>query len=249
MPIRLRIFVCAGVSLLVAVACVADPPLSASFRAAAQAFDLPALAAIQGELDRVAESNTTDFNAQLAAAECYARRASIHRNARHIQALPKAEDKSRRAEQEAWGAAGLVFAERAIALAATDLERAQAHRVAGELYSHLITGMISGMRNGPKAKRHVEAALKLAPKDPECNRAIGIMYLHNPPISGGDLDKAVETFQACAAADPKNDRYLVLLAMSYRKRGEEHLARDAVRNALRLNPKNQDAQHLGEALR
>lgn len=243
---------CAHVVLLLAVTCVlraaGEEPLNQRFVQAAKAFDRDALGRLQTELDDAAAAATEDYAAQMAAAECYARRAAMNRNARHTQSLAKKEDKALRSEQEAWGEAGLVFALRALERAGTDKQRAQAHRVAGELYSHQITGMMSGMRNGPKAKRHIEDALKLMPDDPECKRAIGMMYLHNPPFNGGDVDKAVETFQACAKADPANDRYPVLLSMAYRKREDKDLARTAARDALRINPKNADAKHLLDGL-
>ncbi|MBI2424108.1 MAG: hypothetical protein HYV27_14855 [Candidatus Hydrogenedentes bacterium] len=222
---------------------------AAEMAAAGKAYDLAALASVQTKLDAEAGEASDNYGAQRAAAECYALRASIHRQDRHIQKLDGKTGEAKRAEQERWGTAGMVFAERALELAKTDEEKAQAHRLIGELYSHLITGMITGMRNGPKARKHVESALELAPKDFECNRAIGIMYLHNPPISGGDIDKAISTFKMCSAGDPKNDRYLVLLSMAYRKKGETNLAADAARQALAVNPKNLDARHLLDVLK
>jgi tetratricopeptide (TPR) repeat protein len=241
--LTLAVFVCGW-----PLAAFAQASLGQQFDAAVKAFDREALAELQQAIDSAANDAPEDYDAQRLAAECYARRAAMNRNARHIMDLPKQEDKTLRAEQEAWGEAGLVFALRAIDLAGNDTQRAQAHRVAGELYSHQITGMISGLRNGPKAKRHIDEALEKSPRDPECLRAIGIMYLHNPPFNGGDVDKAVETFKTCAEAAPRSDRYEVLLAMAYRKRDKTEEARSAARAALRLNPENADAKHMLEAL-
>jgi tetratricopeptide (TPR) repeat protein len=159
----------------------------------------------------------------------------------------KTDEQLQREEAEL-ATAGLVYAERAVELAMTDSETSRAHRAMGELYSHQITGMISGMRNGPKAKVHIELALDLTPDDPECMRAIALMYLHNPPISGGDVPRAIETFSACAALAPESDVYPVLLAMAYRKSNEPAKAREAASHALKLNPKNRDAQAILDAL-
>jgi hypothetical protein len=211
--------------------------------------DLVALRSAQAQQLESARLHPERYADQLAAAEAFLRGADRLRNERKIRSdMPEDQDGEYRLTQEAWANEALPFAERALELAADDAERAQAERVIGELYAHKITGMISGMMNGPRARRHIGRALDLAPSDPECQRAIGLMYLNNPPISGGDVPKAVETFARCAA-ESSDERCLVLLAMSHRKAGSPGKAREAALAALRRNADSVEAQLLLTELR
>jgi tetratricopeptide (TPR) repeat protein len=70
------------------------------------------------------------------------------------------------------------------------------------------------------------------------------MYLNNPRISGGNVPKAIETFESCSGALPEDDRCPVLLAMAWRKEGDPERARKAAREALRRNPESRDAKLL-----
>ena len=216
--------------------------------AAHKAFDNEAFATAHKRVVAVGDSHMDDFEAQQAAAESFRLWATRIRNERHTRPMDGETDEQLRREEAELATAGLAYAERAAELAKTDSETSRAHRAMGELYSHQITGMISGMRNGPKAKLHIEKALGLTPDDPECMRAIALMYLHNPPISGGDVPRAIETFSTCAARAPESDIYPVLLAMAYRKAKDPAKAREAASLALKLNPNNRDAQALLEAL-
>ncbi|HKJ23611.1 MAG TPA: tetratricopeptide repeat protein, partial [Myxococcota bacterium] len=202
------------------------------------------LEAMSAQAFAEASAHPDSFEAQLEAAELPLSFANRLRNERKIRTdLDPALDEEYRAQQADWADRAIPRAELALELASDDAERAQAERVLGELYSHRITGMISGMINGPRARRHIGRALELAPDDPECNRAIGLMYLHNPPITGGDVDKAIETFQGCADALP-DDRCLVLLSMAYRKHGDLDEARATARKALERDPSSVDAKLL-----
>src|SRR5690606_25655351 len=100
----------------------------------------------------------------------------------------------------------------------------------------------------PKARTHMDEALARTPKDPECQRAIGIMYLNNPPFNGGDLNKAIETFTECHNLVPDNDVYIVLLAMAYQKNKDWEEALAAVESALAINPANPNAAALKTAV-
>jgi tetratricopeptide (TPR) repeat protein len=209
-----------------------------------QAADFATLQELQARLRRTSQAEPESFAAQLAAAEGYLAGANRLRNERKIVSkMPADQDAEYRAQQASWAEAALPLAERALALAKTDAERAQAERVLGELHAHRITGMVSGMINGPRARGHIHRALELEPDDPECQRAIGLMYLNNPPISGGDVPKAIETFSRCASQLP-DERCLVLLSMAYRKHGEPERAREAARQALARNPESPEAKLL-----
>jgi tetratricopeptide (TPR) repeat protein len=212
---------------------------------ARKAYDFAALETLQKNLLEQAKKNPEDPSAQFAVAECFSVRAAFNRRDRFIQG----ENKAKRKQQNEWGKAVMPYAEKALKLAKTDSEKAHAHRILGELMSHQITGMMSGMRLGPKSKKHTQAALELLPDDAECQRALGLMYLYNPGMSGGDPKKAVTTFQACAKAAPNSDAYLLLQAMAHRKAGEVEKAREVAEQCLALNPKNADAQNLLKVLK
>jgi tetratricopeptide (TPR) repeat protein len=208
-----------------------------------------ALQAVEARLLAEARTQPDSYPAQLEPAEMLLSFANRLRNERKIRSgLSDDLDGEYRSQQAEWAEQALPLAERAVELARDDAERAQAERVLGELYAHRITGMISGMINGPRARRHIGRALELAPEDPECNRAIGLMYLHNPPISGGDVPKAIETFARCAEQIP-DERCYVLLAMAYRKHGDLVSAREAVVAALARDKDSIDAKLLLAELR
>lgn len=223
-------------------------PGLAEFEAGRRAYDADRMAQARDTLLTLAQDAPDQFQAQFDAAECLRITGSELRARRQTQPLSGKEIKALKVEQETWSAQGLVFAERALALAGTDAEKAATHRVYAELYANSITGMVSGLKNGPKARTHMDEALARTPEDPECQRAIGIMYLNNPPFNGGDVDRAIETFSACHAQVPDSDTYLVLLAMSYQKRKDWDLALESVDAALQVNPANPNAAALRDAI-
>jgi hypothetical protein len=226
----------------------ASDPARAAVAAARRAGDDAALAALQTRLRTRALERPEDFEAQMEAVEVYLARADGLRLERKLADLPGDVDDAHRAQQAAWADEALPLARRAEALASDDAQRARVERALGELHAHKITGMMSGMWNGPRARGHLGRALELAPDDPESQRAIGLMYLFNPPISGGDVPRAIETFQACSEALPEDDRCPVLLGMAYRKHEEPGMARTAAREALRRNPGSRSARLLLEAV-
>jgi hypothetical protein len=216
---------------------------------AQHANDFVTLQRAQRQLIDASRAEPGSYTAQLAAAEGLLAGADRLRNERKIRSdMPAAQDDEYRRKQAEWADQGLALAEEALALAADEAEQAQAERVIGELYAHRITGMISGMVNGPRARRHIGRALELAPDDPECNRAIGLMYLNNPPISGGDVPRAIEVFSRCSE-ELADERCLVLLSMAYRKHDEPEAAREAAREALERNPESVEARLLLDELR
>lgn len=215
---------------------------------ARKGFDTELFLAAKERLIAEATDSPDDYRPQFAAAESYRLWATWLRNERNTRSLSSKENKKRRGEQAAAATAGIPYAERAVDLAKSNADSAQANRVLGDLYSHLISGMVSGMRNGPKAKLHINRGLTLAPDNAECKRAIALMYLHNPPFNGGDVPRAIKTFTECCALAPESDIYPVLLAMAYRKAKEPELALKAARKALDMNSENADAVALVKAI-
>ena len=240
-------------SILFAFAVAAMPALDSSAAlgemvAARKASDEARLESLRTSLAERAGKEKEAYQAQWDAAECFRISATEFRTGRQVNNLGGKEVKELKSQQERWAAQGLVYGERAVALAGSEAELAAANRVVGELYACSITGMVSGMRNGPKARSHMDEATKRTPHDPECQRALGIMYLNNPAFSGGDVPKAIATFIHCHELVPDNDEYMVILAMAYQKDKQWDKAQETVDQALTLNPANKNAAALRERI-
>lgn len=218
------------------------------FLAAHKVNDELRMEGLRTELAEQAGKQKEVFQVQWDAAECFRISATELRTRRQAFNLEGKEAKELKKQQELWAAQGLVYGERALELAQSDAEKAATHRVVGELYANSITSMVTGFKNGPKARSHMDEAMKLTPEDPECQRAIGIMYLNNPAISGGDVPRAISTFSHCHELVPDNDEYMVMLAMAYQKDKQWDKAMAAADTALKLNPANPNATALRERI-
>lgn len=194
--------------------------------------------------DQTAASKKDELGAQLASAEGHLLLANHCRLLRGMGVADKAEEKTLRETQDASAAAGMESAERAMTLAKTPEELARAHRVLGELISHQISGPISGMRNGPKAREHLDEALKLAPQDVECRRAQAVMLLNNPAMFGGDPAAAADILSSCVKEHPEREDLHLLLALAYRKCEKPAEAKAAAQAAVALNSGCEDAARL-----
>ncbi len=123
---------------------------------------------------------------------------------------------------------------------------ANAHALLGDLYGAKITGMFSGMHYGPKANAEVAKAFQLDPGNAMAFAAQGRKYLYAPGAFGGDVDKAIQSFQKAAAADPGSDDDYVWLAIAWRKKGNTVHEREALSQAFRINPHSIFAQRVSE---
>jgi len=65
----------------------------------------------------------------------------------------------------------------------------------------------------------------------------------NAKILEGDVDKAIGDFRRATQLDPKSDETFVWLAIALRKKGDNEGANEALRQALRLNPRAWFANH------
>lgn len=193
---------------------------------------------------KAAEAAPDDLAAQRAAAEGNLLRANQCRLRLSIGGADKAEVRALEEAKESAAAAGMPAAERALALAKEPADVTQAHRVLGELISHQISGPISGMRNGPKAREHLDEALKLLPQDVECQRAQAIMLLNNPAMFGGDPARAAQILTQCVKLAPGRQDLLLLQALSYQKTGDNAAARAAAEAAVAVNTPCPDASRL-----
>jgi Tfp pilus assembly protein PilF len=65
---------------------------------------------------------------------------------------------------------------------------------------------------------------------------------------GGDVSKAIESFQKSLAIGTSQDETWVWLAKAFQKQGDRSKARDAVQHALLLNPESRFAQAAAASL-
>lgn len=116
---------------------------------------------------------------------------------------------------------------------------ADAHSLLADLYGRKIilgNGMFAGPKFGPKAKEENAKAMALDDKNPRVWASLGRQYLMAPKMFGGDVGKAIESFQKSLAMDSAQDETWVWLARAFQKQGEKTKARDAIQHALALNP-------------
>ena len=132
-------------------------------------------------------------------------------------------------------------AEKAVAL---NDRSADAHALLADLYGAKITGMMSGMKYGPKAGAETQRALQLDPHDALVYAVQGRKYYYTPSAFGGDIDKAIESFKRAVAFDPHSDEDFAWLAKAYRKKGDAAHEKEAIAQALSLNPRSVFAQRV-----
>lgn len=123
-------------------------------------------------------------------------------------------------------------------------QSADAHALLADLYGAKITGMMSGMKYGPKANTESQRAIQLDPNNAFVYAVLGRKYFYSPSAFGGDINKAIDSFKKAAELDPRSDEYLVWLAKAYRKKDDATHAQEALAQALRLNPRSVFAQRV-----
>ena len=118
-------------------------------------------------------------------------------------------------------------------------QSAGAHSLLADLYGRKIglgTAMFTGPKFGPKAKAENAKAMALDEKNPVVWASLGRQYLMAPKMFGGDVSKAIESFQKSLSLDAAQDETWVWLAKAFAKLGDKDKARDAIQHALSLNP-------------
>jgi len=113
-----------------------------------------------------------------------------------------------------------------------------AHSLLADLYGRKIglgTAMFLGPKFGPKVKEENAKAMALDDKNPVAWASLGRQYLMAPKMFGGDVAKAIESFQKSLTLEPLRDETWVWLAKAFQKKGDKAKARDAMQHALSLN--------------
>jgi tetratricopeptide (TPR) repeat protein len=129
---------------------------------------------------------------------------------------------------------------------------ADTHSLLADLYGRKISlgnGMFAGPKYGPKVDEENQRAMALDDKNPRVWASSGRKSLMAPKMFGGDVPKAIESFQKSLALDPSQDETWVWLAKAYQKQGDKTKARDAIQHALQLNPDNQFAKSTSSSLK
>ncbi|MFP5237044.1 MAG: hypothetical protein ACLGSD_14180 [Acidobacteriota bacterium] len=137
--------------------------------------------------------------------------------------------------------AAIADAEQAVA---ADDRLADAHALLADLYGQKITGMFSGMHYGPKANAESARALQLDRNNAQAYAVLGRKYLYSPAMFGGDIDKAIASFNKATELDPESYEDFAWLAIACRKKGDTAAAQRALAQALHLNPRSAFAQRV-----
>src|ERR1700687_5927271 len=202
----------------------ATDPLSAPLEAARRTRDESQLQSVKTQLEqrRNQDSNNAQTHYQLAQVQAYL--ADVYEARKDKKSASTAVDKAIEATQRS-----LQLHEKS----------AEAHSLLADLYGRKISlgnGMFAGPKYGPKVDEENKRAMALDDKNPRVWASLGRQYLMTPKMFGGDVPKAIDSFQKSLTLDPSQDEPWVWLAKAFQKQGDTSKAREAVQHALSLNP-------------
>lgn len=127
------------------------------------------------------------------------------------------------------------------ALLAKDPNNADVHAWKGHAMGSLAQGNPADMmKYGMGAMQEYETALELDPDNADGHFGRGMARLMAPPGFGGDLDGAIEDFEAAVAKDPLPEAYFYL-GEAYQKKGQNDQAKAAYKKALAIRPNYPEA--------
>ena len=207
-----------------------DDPLAASLEAARQKRDDLQLESLKTQIEQRINQNPSDALSeyQLALVQSYL--ADVAERKKNKKAASAAVDKAVEAAQ------------RSIQL---NDKSSDTHSLLADLYGRKISlgiGMFAGPRFGPKVGEENKRAMALNDKNPRVWASLGRQYLMAPKAFGGDIPKAIDSFQKSLALDSQQDETWVWLAKAYEKQGDKTKGRDAIQHGLQLNPQSVFAQ-------
>ena len=213
-------------SLAMASVAEADDVLGAAVETARRTHDEKQLQSVKSQIEQKIAQNPNDAGLYLDLARIQGYSADVYEMRRDKKAATDAVDKSIEAVQ------------RSIQL---NDKSADAHSLLADLYGRKISlgnAMFAGPKFGPKLKDENAKALALDDKNPRVWASLGRQYLLAPKMFGGDIPKAIESFQKSLAIDSAQDETWVWLCKALQKQGDKAKARDAVQHALSLNPES-----------
>jgi len=215
---------------------VADDPFAAAVEAARKTHDEKQLRSVKTQLEQKSAESPNDAGLYLNLARVQGYFADVYETRKDKKAAGDAVDRA------------IDAAQRSIEL---NDKSADAHSVLADLYGRKIglgNGMFAGPKFGPKVKEENAKAMALDDKNPRVWASLGRQYLVAPKMFGGDVAKAVESFQKSLAINPAQDETWVWLGKACQKQGDTGKARDAVQHALLLNPESRFAQATAASL-
>ena len=203
----------------------ADDPLAAALETARKSHDETQLQSLRAQLEHKTAQNAEDAGSYLALAR-------VHEYLLDVCEMRK-DKKAAAAVDKA-----IEAVQRSIQL---NDKSADAHSLLADLYGRKISlgnAMFAGPKFGPKVKEENAKAMALDDKNPRVWASQGRQYLMTPKMFGGDLAKALESFQKSLAIDPLQDEAWVWLAKAFQKQGNKAKALEAVQRSLQLNPES-----------
>lgn len=127
------------------------------------------------------------------------------------------------------------------ALLAKDPDNADLHAWKGHVMGSLAQGNPADMmKYGMGAMQEYETTLQLDPNNADGHFGRGMVRLMAPPGFGGDLDGAIEDFEAAVAKRPFAEAYF-RLGTALEKKGDVEKAKAAYKKALELKPDYSEA--------
>jgi len=201
-----------------------DAPLHSAVEAARKTHDESRLQSLKSQLEEKIAQDPKDAVSYLDLARVNAYLADVHEMKKDKKSEVAAVDKA------------IDLVQHSVQL---NDKSADAHSLLADLYGRKIglgTPMFAGPKFGPKVKEENARAMALDDKNPVVWASLGRQYLMAPKMFGGDVSKAIESFQKSLALDAAQGETWVWLAQAFRKQGDKTRTHDAVQHALSLNP-------------
>ena len=226
---HLRLLAVAYVSLLAiaprvpASVSAADDPLGTLVEAARKTHDEKQLQSVKTQLEQKIAQDSSHADSYLELARVHEYLMDVYEMRKDKKAAGEAVDKA------------IDAAQRSIQL---NNKSADTHSLLADLYGRKIAygGMFAGAKFGPKVGEENKRAMALDDKNPRVWASLGRQYLMAPKMFGGDVAKAIESFQKSLSMNPSQDETWIWLCKAFQKQGDKSKAREAVQRALTLNP-------------
>ena len=226
---HLRLLAVAYVSLLAiaprvpASVSAADDPLGTVVEAARKTHDEKQLQSVKTQLEQKIAQDSSHADSYLELARVHEYLMDVYEMRKDKKAAGEAVDKA------------IDAAQRSIKL---NNKSADTHSLLADLYGRKIAygGMFAGAKFGPKVGEENKRAMALDDKNPRVWASLGRQYLMAPKMFGGDVAKAIESFQKSLSMNPSQDETWIWLCKAFQKQGDKSKAREAVQRALTLNP-------------
>jgi len=221
---------------MIATTSAADDPVAAVVEAARKTLDEKQLQAVKEQIEQKIAQNANNAQLYFELARVQSYFIDIHEMRKEKKPAAEAVDKAIEAVQHS------------IQL---NEKSADAHSLLADLYGRKISlgnGMFAGPKFGPKVKEENTKAMALDDKNPRVWASLGRQYLMTPKMFGGDVAKAVESFQKSLAIDGQQDETWIWLCKALQKQGDKAKAREAVQHALSLNPESPFAKATAASL-